>query len=204
MTEEQRQKLYDEGYCDKDIAVRLGVAQPTITNWRKKRGFSLVFENRKRLTDWETKQVQDYLAFVRKFTHVKSQKTLGKYEKGLTAFIMTLKHQLSQVSQNDVEEYIISHNSVDLTKREELLRTDLARQYKIPDLPVSRLYSFASRIIATRIFYRDHGCTLCKSINPLHMHHIKGKYNLLDENLTTLCENCHLSIRHAARHCSGP
>jgi Homeodomain-like domain len=198
--EELRKRLYDEGYCDSDIARRLGVSQVTISNWRKKQFLPLVFENRKRLTDWETKQVQEYLAFARQYgRRVTSQTTLEKYERGLTAFVMSLKHQLSQVSQLDVEEYIISHNNVDPTRRDELLKTSLATQFEVPDLPVSRLYSFASRFIATRIFYRDKGCTQCKSFNPLHLHHIKGKYNLLDENLTTLCENCHLLVRHAAR-----
>lgn len=194
-----RQKLYDEGYCDADIGERLGVRKESILQWRRKQKLPVVFENRKRLTDWETKQVQDYLSFLREFGKINKDDTLKKYEQGLTAFVMSLNHQLSQVSQKDVEEYIIKHNRVDLSRREELLRTNLTNKFKVPNIPTRKLYDFASRMIATRIFYRDKGCTQCKSINPLHLHHIKGKYNLLDENLTTLCENCHLLVRHAAR-----
>jgi hypothetical protein len=196
---ELRQKLYDEGYCDEDIADRLGVSQPTICNWRNKNNLPIVFQNRKRITNWESKQIQDYLSYERKFRRIKSQKTLALHEKGLISFIMSLKHQLSKVSQLDIEDYIMVHNKMDLSRREELLRTDLVKEFSVPNIPVANLYSFASRIIANRIFYRDGGCVNCKSFVPLHLHHMKGKFNLLDENLVTLCENCHLSIRHGAR-----
>ena len=116
---------------------------------------------------------------------------------------MSLKIPLARVSQTEVENYVISFNQVDRGRRDELLRTDLVKRFRVPDLPMYALYGFASQIIAVRIFYRDKGCTVCKSIHPLHLHHKKGKYNLLEENLTTLCERCHLLIRHAARQYPG-
>jgi 5-methylcytosine-specific restriction endonuclease McrA len=189
--EEQIQKLYDEGFCDEEIADRIGKAKGTIGKWRAKRGLSTVFENRKRLTNWESRQIQEYLAFERKYKRITKEKTLTAHEKGLIAFVMSLTHQLSTVSQKDIEDYIIAHNTVHLTRRNELLTTSWVAKFSIPDIPVTRLFDFASRIIATRIFYRDKHCINCGSINPLHLHMLKGKFNLNDENLETLCENCY-------------
>ena len=197
--QELRHKLYDEGYCDEDMAERLGVKQPTICRWRQNNNLPTVFGNRKRVTVWENKQIQDYLSFERKFRGIKTQKTLASHEKGLISFVMNLKHQLSQVSQQDIEDYIMAHNEVDISRREELLRTSLVKEFSVPNIPVANLFSFVSRIIANRIFHRDGCCVNCKSFVPLQLHHMKGKFNLLDENLETLCENCHLSIRHGAR-----
>ena len=104
---------------------------------------------------------------------------------------MSLKHQLSQISQIDIENYVIAHNNVDLTKRNELLRTDLVKKFSVPNIPVTWVYNFASTIIVKRIFYRDGHCTNCGSLNPLRLHHLAGEFNLLDENLTTFCENCY-------------
>jgi 5-methylcytosine-specific restriction endonuclease McrA len=190
-TEEQIQKLYDEGFCDTEIAERVGKVKSTIGHWRKKRNLPTVFENRKRLTEWESKQIQEYLAFEQKYKRIKKYRTLATHEKGLIAFVMTLTHQLDKVSQTDVENYIIAHNTVDLTRRNELLTTNMVTKFSIPNIPVSSLFNFASRIIAKRIFYRDGGCTKCGSLGVLHLHMIKGEFNLNDENLETLCENCY-------------
>jgi len=189
--EEQIQKLYDAGFCDEEIADRIGKAKGTIGSWRARRGLPSVFENRKRLTDWENKQVQEYLAFERKYKRTKKDKTLAAHEKGLIAFVMSLKHPLSTVSQTDIEDYSIAHNAVDLTRRNELLTTNLVTKFSVPNIPVSSLFDFASRIITSRIFYRDGRCTKCGSINPLHLHMMKGKFNLNVENLETLCDNCY-------------
>jgi transcriptional regulator with XRE-family HTH domain len=190
-TEERIQKLYDEGFCDEEIADRIGMSKSTIGKWRKRKGLPLVFENRKRLTYGEDQQIQKYLVQLRKFRRIKRNKTIIAHEKGLTAFVMSLKHQLSQISQADLEDYIIAHNVVDLSRRNELLRTNLVTQFSIPYTRVTNLYDFASTIIAKRIFHRDGHCTNCKSIYPLRLHFLASKYNLLDENLTTLCENCY-------------
>jgi hypothetical protein len=189
--EEQIQNLYDEGFCDEEIAERIGKTKATVGQWRRKRSLPTVFEKRKRLTYWESQQIQEFLAFEREYKIIKKEKTLAAHEKGLTAFVMSLKHQLSTVSQKDIEDYIIAHNSVDLTRRNELVTTSLVTKFSIPNIPVTRLFDFASRIIATRIFYRDKRCINCGSINPLHLHMLKGKFNLNDENLETLCENCY-------------
>ncbi len=189
--DEQIQKLYDEGFSDEEIAGRTGKAKNTIGSWRKKRGLPTVFENRKRLTDWESQEIQEYLAFERKYRKMTNEKTLAAHEKGLVAFVMSLRHKLSTVSQKDIEDYVIAHDTVDLTRRNELLTTNFVTKFSIPNIPVSRLFEFASRIIAARIFYRDGRCTRCGSINPLHLHYLKGKFNLKDENLETLCDNCH-------------
>jgi hypothetical protein len=157
-TEEQVQKLYDEGYTDEEIAARIGKVKSTIGHWRARRGLPTVFENRKRLTDWESQQIQEYLAFEREYKIVTKGKTLAAHEKGLIAFVMSLKHPLSTVSQKDIEDYIIAHNNVDLTRRNELLTTNLVTKFSVPNIPISRLFNFASRIIATRIFYRDGHC----------------------------------------------
>lgn len=188
---EQIQKLYDEGYCDEEIADRIGISKSTVGKWRKRNGLPLVFEKRKRLTYKEEQQIQKYLIQLRKFRKIKKNNTIIAHEKGLHAFVMSLKHQLSQISQADIENYIIAHNVVDLSRRNELLRTDLVTQFSVPYTRVTNLYDFASTIIAKRIFNRDGHCTNCKSINPLHLHFLAGKYNLLDENLTTLCDNCY-------------
>lgn len=188
---EQIQKLYDEGYCDEEIADRIGISKSTVGNWRRRSGLPLVFENRKRLTYNEDQQIQKYLIQLRKFRKIKKNKTIIAHEKGLTAFVMSLKHQLSQISQEDIENYIIAHNIVDLSRRNELLRTNLVTQFSVPYTRVTNLYDFASTIIAKRIFHRDGCCTNCKSLNPLRLHHLAGRYNLLDDNLTTLCENCY-------------
>jgi hypothetical protein len=189
--EEQIQKLYDEGFCDEEIADRLGKAKSTVGSWRRRRGLPLVFENRKRLTYRETQLIQEYLVYERKFRRIKNEKTIVAREKGLIAFVMTLKHQLSQISQIDIEDYVIAHNEVDLTRRNELLRTNLVKKFSVPQVPVADLYNFSSTIIAKRIFYRDGHCTNCGSLNPLRLHYLAGKFNLLDENLTTLCQNCY-------------
>jgi hypothetical protein len=194
-TEEQIQKLYDEGFTDEEIAERVGKVKSTIGHWRKRRGLPTVFENRKRLTDWESQQIQEFLAFERKYKMATKGKTLAAHEKGLTAFIMSLKHQLSTVSQKDIEDYIIAHNTVDLTRRNELLTTSLVTEFSIPNIPISKLFNFASRIIATRVFYRDGHCINCGSKNPLHLNMMKGKFNLNVENLETLCENCYRIAR---------
>jgi predicted DNA-binding protein YlxM (UPF0122 family) len=186
------QKLYDEGYCDEEIADRIGISKSTVGKWRKRNGLPLVFENRKRLTYKEDQQIQRYLIQLRKFRRIKTNKTIIAHEKGLNAFIMSLKHQLSQISQADIEDYIMAHNVVDLSRRHELLKTNSVTQFSVPYTRVTNLYEFASTIIAKRIFHRDGHCTNCKSLNPLRLHHLAGKYNLLDENLTTLCENCYL------------
>ena len=52
--EKQIQKLYDEGFCDDEIANRMGKSKSTIGQWRKKKGLPLVFVNRKRLTKKES------------------------------------------------------------------------------------------------------------------------------------------------------
>ncbi len=194
--EDKVRKLYDDGFSDEEIAERTGRNKATIGQWRKRRGLPLVFENRKRLTFWETHKIQEYLSFERKYRKIKKEKTLAKHEKGLIAFVMSLKHPLSKVSQTDIEDYIIANNSIDLTRRNELLRTDLATKFSIPNLSITSLYGFASTIIANRIFNRDGACTNCRSINPLHLYCSEGKFNLLDENLTTLCENCYNIKRH--------
>lgn len=190
-TEEQIQKLYDEGFTDEEIAARVGKAKSTIGQWRKRSGLPTVFENRKRLTDWENQQIQEFLAFERKYKIVRKEKTLAAHEKGLTAFVMSLKHPLSTVSQKDIEDYITTHNTVDLTRRNELLTTSLVTKFSVPNIPITRLFDFASRIIATRVFYRDGHCINCGSLNPLHLSMVKGKFNLNIENLETLCENCY-------------
>lgn len=190
-TDELIKKLYDKGLTDDEIATRIGKSKSTIGQWRKRRGLPTVFENRKRLTYWESQQIENFLAFERKYKIIRSEKTFASHEKGLTAFVMSLKHKLSTVSQIDIEDYIISHNEVDLTRKNELLTTSLVTKFSIPHMPVTRLFDFASRIIATRIFYRDKRCINCGSINPLHLHMLKGKFNLNDENLETLCENCY-------------
>lgn len=190
-TEEQIQKLYDEGFTDEEIATRIGKTKSTIGHWRAKRGLPTVFENRKRLTDWESQQIQEYLAFERKYKIVKKEKTLAAHERGLIAFVMSLRHPLSTVSQKDIEDYIIAHNNVDLTRRNELLTTSLVTKFSVPNVPICRLFSFASRIIAKRVFYRDGHCINCGSLNPLHLNILKGKFNLNVENLETLCENCY-------------
>jgi len=189
--EAQIQKLYDEGFCDEEIADRMGKAKRTIGQWRARRGLPTVFESRKRLTVWESRQIQDYLAFERKYKKIKNEKTLAAHEKGLIAFVMALKHPLSTVSQTDIEDYIIAHNAVDLTRRNELLTTSLVTKFSVPNIPVSSLFDFASRIITPRIFYRDGRCTNCGSLNPLHLRMMKGKFNLNVENLRTLCDNCY-------------
>lgn len=190
-TEEQTQKLYDQGFCDEEIADRLGKSKSTIGCWRRRKGLPTVFENRKRLTCRESQQVQDYLFRERKFRRIKNEKTIIAREKGLVSFVMSLKHQLSQISQADIEDYIIAHNTVDLTRRNELLRTSLAKNFSVPNIPVTSLYNFASTIIAKRIFNRDGHCTNCGSPHPLHLHYLAGEFNLLDENLITLCKNCY-------------
>jgi 5-methylcytosine-specific restriction endonuclease McrA len=200
---DDRLRWYHEGYCDSEIAEKVGVSSKAISYWRRKEGLSTVFENRQRLTEWEKKKIQDYLMIHRKY-HNATGERLKRLETGLTLFIMSLKIPLARVSYIEVENYVISHNQVDLTRREELLRTDQVRHFKVPSLPMYALYGFASSIIAVRIFYRDHGCTVCKAIHPLHLHHIKGKYNLLEDNLTTLCARCHLIIRHAAYSSPSP
>jgi hypothetical protein len=187
----QIQKLYDEGYCDEEVADRIGISKSTVGSWRKRNGLPLVFENRKRLTYKEDQLLQEYLINLRKYRRIKRNKTIIAHEKGLTAFVMSLKHQLSQISQADIENYIIANNSLDLSRRNELLRTDSVTQFSVPYTRVTNLYDFASMIIAKRIFNRDGRCTNCKSRNPLRLYKIKGRYNLLDENLTTLCENCY-------------
>ena len=189
--EKQIQKLYDEGFCDDEIANRMGKSKSTIGQWRKKKGLPLVFVNRKRLTKKESELVQEYLYRHKKFRRIKKEKTILEREKGLIAFVMSLKHQLSQVSQIDIENYIIAHNEVDLTRRNELLRTNLVKQFSVPQIPVAILYNFASTIIAKRIFSRDGRCQNCGSVNPLRLLYLAGEFNLLDENLTTLCENCY-------------
>lgn len=199
---DDRLKWYREGYCDSEIAEKVGLSSKAISDWRRKEGLSTVFENRQRLTEWERKKIQDYLMIQARYRHATTER-LKRLEGGLTLFIMSLKIPLSRVSHIEVENYVISHNQVDLTRREELLRTDLVRRFRVPGLPMYALYGFASSIIAVRIFYRDQGCTICKAIQPLHLHHIKGKYNLLEENLTTLCARCHLIIRHAAEQSPG-
>jgi hypothetical protein len=190
-TEELIQKLYDKGFTDEEIATRIGKVKSTIGHWRARRGLPTVFENRKRLTDWESQQIQEYLAFERKYKVITKEKTLAAHEKGLTAFVMSLKHPLSTVSQKDIEDYIIAHNTVDLTRRNELLTTSLVTKFSVPNIPISKLFDFASRIIATRVFYRDGHCINCGSLNPLHLNRLKGKFNLNVENLETLCENCY-------------
>jgi len=190
-TEKLIQELYDKGFADEDIATRVGKAKNTIGKWRPRRGLPTVFENRKRLTDWESQQIQDYLAFERKYKIITKEKTLAAHEKGLTAFVMSLKHPLSTVSQKDIEDYIIAHNNVDLTRRNELLTTSLVTRFSVPNIPIRRLFNFASRIIAPRVFYRDKHCINCGSINPLHLHMLRGEFDLNVENLETLCENCH-------------
>jgi predicted DNA-binding protein YlxM (UPF0122 family) len=188
---EQIQKLYDEGYCDEEIADRIGISKSTVGNWRRRNGLPLVFENRKRLTYTEDKQIQEYLIQLRKFRRIKKNKTIVAHEKGVKAFVMSLKHQLSQISQADIEDYIMAHNVVDLSRRNELLRTNMVIRFSVPSTRVTNLFDFASTIICKRIFYRDGRCTNCKSRHPLRLHHLKGKFNLLDENLITLCENCY-------------
>lgn len=190
-TDELIQKLYDEGFTDEEIAARIGKVKSTIGHWRARRGLPTVFENRKRLTDWESQQIQKYLAFERKYKIITKEKTLAAHEKGLTAFVMSLKHPLSTVSQKDIEDYIIAHNTVDLTRRNELLTTSLVTKFSVPNIPTSKLFDFASRIIATRVFYRDGHCINCGSLYPLHLNMLKGKFNLNVENLETLCENCY-------------
>ena len=188
---EQIQELYDKGFCDEEIADKTGISKSTVGNWRKRRGLPLVFENRKRLTYREDQLIQEYLIQLRKFRKIKRNKTIIAHEKGLNAFVMSLKHQLSQISQADIEGYIIAHNVVDLSKRNELLRTELVTRFSIPNTRITNLYDFASTIIAKRIFHRDGHCTNCESVNPLRLYQIKSRFNLLDENLTTLCENCY-------------
>lgn len=78
-TDELIQKLYDEGYTDDEIATKIGKAKSTIGQWRKRRGLPTVFENRKRLTDWESHQIQEFLAFERKYKIVKKEKTLAAH-----------------------------------------------------------------------------------------------------------------------------
>lgn len=190
-TQEQIQKLYDKGFTDEEIAGRLGKAKRTIGRWREKRDLPTVFENRKRLTDWESQKIQEYLAFERKYKMATKEKTLAAHEKGLTAFVMSLKHPLSKVSQKDIEDYIIAHNNVDSTRRNELLTTNLVTKFSVPHIPISRLFDFASTIIATRVFYRDGHCINCGSLNPLRLNMLKGKFNLNVDNLETLCENCY-------------
>jgi hypothetical protein len=189
--EKQIQKLYDEGFCDEEIADKTGKSKSTIGQWRKKKGLPLVFVNRKRLTKKESELVQEYLYRHKKFRRIKKEKTIVEREKGLTAFVMSLNHQLSQISQIDIENYIIAHNEIDLTRRNELLRTNLVKQFSVPQIPVAILYNFASTIIAKRIFFRDGHCQNCGSPNPLRLYCSAGNFNLLDENLRTLCENCY-------------
>jgi predicted DNA-binding protein YlxM (UPF0122 family) len=69
--EEQFQKYYDEGFSDEEIAERVGKKNTMVGYWRRKKGLPIVFENRKRLTLWESKKIQDYLAFERKFKKIK-------------------------------------------------------------------------------------------------------------------------------------
>ena len=190
-TDDQIQKLYDEGYTDKEIASRIAKAKGTIGHWRARRGLPTVFENRERLTDWENQQIQEFLAFERKYKIVTKEKTFAAHEKGLTAFVMSLRHPLSTVSQKDIEDYIIAHNTVDLARRNELLTTNLVTKFSVPNIPITRLFDFVSRIITTRVFYRDGHCINCGSLNPLRLNMVKGKFNLNVENLETLCENCY-------------
>jgi len=190
-TEKQIQKLYDMGFADEDIAIRVGKPIHTVRNWRARRGFPTVFGNRKRLTEWETRQIQDYLAFEQRFKMATKEKTLATHEKGLTAFVMSLRHPLSTVSQKDIEDYIIAHDAVDLTRRNELLTTSLVTRFSVPNIPIRRLFNFVSRIIAKRIFNRDQRCVSCGSIISLRLYMSKGEFNLNDENLETLCENCY-------------
>jgi transcriptional regulator with XRE-family HTH domain len=199
---DDRLKWYEEGFCDSEVADKVGVSPKAISDWRRSRGLPTVFENRKRLTEWEKTKIQDYLVRYQKYHHVTAEH-LKRLERGLTYFVMSLRIPLAKVSQVEVENYVISFNDVDPARRDELLKTDLVKRLKVPDLPMYVLYGFASQIIAVRIFYRDKGCTVCKSIQPLHLHHLKGKYNLLEENLTTLCARCHMIVRHAARQYPG-
>jgi hypothetical protein len=191
--EQSMQELYNLGYCDDEIALRIGKAKSTIGQWRKRKGLPLVFENRKRLTAHEKDILDNYLYAEKKFRRITKEQTLKEHQEhqeGLTRFVMSLKHQLSQISQTDVENYIIANNPVDLTRRNELLRTNLVRQFSVPQIPISTLYNFASTIIAKRIFNRDGRCTKCGCVYPLRLQYLAGEFNLLDENLTTLCENC--------------
>ena len=131
------------------------------------------------------------MAFERKYKIITKEKTLAAHEKGLTAFVMSLRHPLSTVSQKDIEDYIIAHNTVDLARRNELLTTNLVTKFSVPNIPITRLFDFVSRIITTRVFYRDGHCINCGSLNPLRLNMVKGKFNLNVENLETLCENCY-------------
>ena len=85
-TEEQIQRLYDEGFTDDEIAKRLAKSKSTIGQWRKRRGLPTVFENRKRLTDWESKQIQDFLAYERKFKIVTKEKNSRRPRKRSNCF----------------------------------------------------------------------------------------------------------------------
>jgi hypothetical protein len=186
-------ELYNLGYCDSDMGKQLGVSGQTVNYWRSKQKLPVVFLARKRLTFWEEEKI---LAYTMKQPVCRT--TRQKWHRGLVAFVMSLKKPLSQLTHEDVENYVMQHNHIEESRRIEFLRTPAAQYFKIPHLSVKKLYHFSSQIICARIFYRDKGCVVCKTVTKLHLHHMRGKYDLCEENLLTLCERCHLTVRHAA------
>jgi hypothetical protein len=105
-SDSERQRLYDSGYCDDEIADKTGKTKTTISQWRNRNGLPPVFQNRKRLTQKEMELIQEYLYREKKFRRITNKETILKYEKGLIEFVMSLKHPLSNVSQSDIENYI--------------------------------------------------------------------------------------------------
>jgi hypothetical protein len=154
-----------------------------------------VFEQRKRLTFWELEKIENYINNL--YVGPKTKKT---YLRGLTEFVMSLKKPLSMINNEDVENYIIQHNSVDLSRRNEMLRTPFVMRFRIPNLPIIHLYNFASRIIYPRVVAKQGGkCAVCGIRGALHLHHQRGKFDLREENLVALCPRCHLMVVHAVR-----
>lgn len=197
--EERVRALYDQGYPDNEIGPMVGVSNKSIGYWRRSKGLPTVFLDRKRLTVWEKGAIFRFIGRENTWHHYQAQ-TLQRHEKGLTLFVMSLKKPLASLTNLDVEDYVISHNreEIDLSRREELLRTEEARRFKVPEIPTKLLYEFGSCIMAPRIFNRDKACVVCRKGGALNLHHLKGKFNLLPENLQTLCSRCHIILRHAA------
>jgi len=188
--------LYNDGFCDSDIANKLGLSYKTISHWRKKNNLPTVWSNRKRLSSWEKERINKFIDSAKRGF---SDKTKEKYRKGLSQFVMSLNKPLASINHIDVENYIRQFNDVDETRINELLRTCYVRNFKIPFIPVSALYRFANQIIAVHVFARDKAkCQVCGKMGSISLHHIKGKYDLRKENMVTLCPRCHITIRHAS------